>query len=148
MKKTPFVPCEDVGNIFELQSFNSKLQTAVDIYVAWWWKRKKILKNISNDIQAYLHDVFGEYIWKEILIETHTGKIKGILTKIVSDGGIVGPYLNIQIGKNGNWAPVSEIIWVQLLQYWYKFQIREAQTLNPTLEFQDSVQEKVAELVH
>jgi hypothetical protein len=34
MKKTPFVPCEDVGNIFELQSFNSKLQTAVDIYVA------------------------------------------------------------------------------------------------------------------
>jgi hypothetical protein len=34
MKKTPFIECEDVGNMFELQSFNSKLQAAVDIYVA------------------------------------------------------------------------------------------------------------------
>jgi hypothetical protein len=134
--------------MFELQSFNSKLQAAVDIYVAWWWKRKKLLKKASNQIKEYLEDVFWPYIWKEISVDTHTGKIEGILTWIIDDGGIVGPFLRVKKQKKWENLPSTEIIWVQLLQYWYKLKIREAKISDSTLEIQDSVQEQVAELVH
>ncbi len=158
MKKTPFIECEDVGNSLQLQAFNAELERLSDLYFHSKWRNSKYFKRLTREIYVYLYDIFGNYIWKEISIKTHTWTIQGVLTEISDNLGIVGPFLRVKkqskkeklssteitrVQPKAESLSSTEIIWVQLLQYGYTLKVRDS-----TLEIQDSVQEQVAELVH
>ncbi len=116
------------------QSFSSlqnDFSQAIDIFIRSWWRKRKMLNGVNEEIRHYLFAKFDQYLWKSIVLQTkHLGKIEWILENI-EDYPVAGPCLKILPKRKKSvhsWVSAKyDIVWIDELQYGYEVQEKTIQ---------------------